>query len=251
MKYKAIFFDLDGTPVPVYADKPTDKVIKTVKKAKGKIHFSFAIGRVLKQTINIIKLLDLTDPIVISNGIQIFDPKTNKIIRQHQLPQKYIQTIYKLLNKYQLKIFKFDGAGIQEFDPDAGNKDTLSMYVDLVQPEITDKIMMELSHISELATHKMIAWQKEDPKLTSLEICNSQATKLYGIQEVAKMLDIDTKEIIGVGDSYNDFPLLLACGLKIAMGNAVEELKAIADFVAPSVDDDGAVTVIEKFILNQ
>ena len=52
-----------------------------------------------------------------------------------------------------------------------------------------------------------------------------------------------------MGDGYNDFPLLMACGLKIAMGNAVPELKAIADFIAPSVEEDGVATVIEKFIL--
>ena len=41
----------------------------------------------------------------------------------------------------------------------------------------------------------------------------------------------------------------MACGLKIAMGNAVPELKAIADFIAPTVEEDGVATVIEKFVL--
>jgi hydroxymethylpyrimidine pyrophosphatase-like HAD family hydrolase len=55
--------------------------------------------------------------------------------------------------------------------------------------------------------------------------------------------------MIGVGDGYNDFPLLEACGLKVAMGNALEDLKGIADYIAPSVDEDGVANVIEKFIL--
>ncbi|HXS15232.1 MAG TPA: HAD hydrolase family protein, partial [Candidatus Saccharimonadales bacterium] len=62
--------------------------------------------------------------------------------------------------------------------------------------------------------------------------------------------DISTEEIIGIGDGHNDFPLLMACGLKVAMGNAVDDLKAIADYIAPSVDEDGVADVIEKFILN-
>lgn len=41
----------------------------------------------------------------------------------------------------------------------------------------------------------------------------------------------------------------MACGLKVAMGSAVEDLKAIADYIAPSVDEDGVVDVIQKFIL--
>ena len=55
--------------------------------------------------------------------------------------------------------------------------------------------------------------------------------------------------MIGVGDGYNDFPLLMACGLKVAMGNAVPELKAIADYIAPTVADDGIVDVIKTFVL--
>ena len=44
-------------------------------------------------------------------------------------------------------------------------------------------------------------------------------------------------------------PLLMACGLKIAMGNAYEELKSIADYVAPPIEEDGVADAIEKFIL--
>ena len=55
--------------------------------------------------------------------------------------------------------------------------------------------------------------------------------------------------MIGIGDGYNDFPLLMACGLKIAMGNAVEDLKAIADFIVPSVEQDGVAHAINRFIL--
>jgi hypothetical protein len=82
----------------------------------------------------------------------------------------------------------------------------------------------------------------------SINITDALASKLHGVVEVARMLHIKTEDIIGVGDGYVDFPLLMACGLKIAMGNAVPELKAIADFIAPTVDEDGVAVVIDKFI---
>ena len=94
----------------------------------------------------------------------------------------------------------------------------------------------------------MASFQKD---FMAIEVSNADATKLHGIVEVAELFGIQTHEMIGVGNGYNDFPLLMACGLKIAMGNAVPELKAIADFIAPSVEDDGVATVIEKFILNK
>lgn len=77
----------------------------------------------------------------------------------------------------------------------------------------------------------------------------AQAIKQHGILEVAEMLGISTHEIIGVGDGYNDFPLLMACGLKVAMGNAVSDLKEIADYIAPTVEEDGVADVIEEFVL--
>ena len=65
----------------------------------------------------------------------------------------------------------------------------------------------------------------------------------------AELNGIETSQIIAAGDSYNDIPLLEACGLRIAMGNAVPELKALADYVAPSVDQDGLATAIDEFVL--
>ncbi len=90
----------------------------------------------------------------------------------------------------------------------------------------------------------------EDPKRFGIMIGHTEATKQHGIQQVAKHLGINTHEMIGIGDGYNDFPLLMACGLKVAMGNAVDELKAIADYIAPPVTKDGVADVIEKYILH-
>jgi hydroxymethylpyrimidine pyrophosphatase-like HAD family hydrolase len=55
--------------------------------------------------------------------------------------------------------------------------------------------------------------------------------------------------MIAAGDSYNDLPLLEVCGLRIVMGDAPDELKAIADYVAPSIDEDGLAVAIEEFVL--
>ena len=50
------------------------------------------------------------------------------------------------------------------------------------------------------------------------------------------------------GDQDNDIEMLLAAGTKVAMGNATEDLKKIADYVTDSVDNDGVVTAVAKFI---
>ena len=54
---------------------------------------------------------------------------------------------------------------------------------------------------------------------------------------------------MAIGDGHNDIPLLEAAGFKVAMGNAPDEVKAVADYVAPSLQDDGVAEAIERFIL--
>ncbi|HSW97131.1 MAG TPA: HAD hydrolase family protein [Candidatus Saccharimonadales bacterium] len=80
-----------------------------------------------------------------------------------------------------------------------------------------------------------------------LDITAQQATKHVSVLEYLRLLDLEPEEVVGVGDGFNDYPLLTACGMKAAMGNAPEELKKIADFVAPTQEEDGIVTVIEKY----
>ncbi|MGH7245314.1 MAG: HAD family hydrolase, partial [Candidatus Levyibacteriota bacterium] len=112
--------------------------------------------------------------------------------------------------------------------------------------EQADAFITKATHIPTISVNKVPSWTKG--KVDAL-ISHVGATKQHGIMEVAKFLGIETKDMIGVGDGYNDFPLLLSCGLKIAMGNAVTDLKAIADYVAPSVEEDGVADIIEKFVL--
>ena len=52
------------------------------------------------------------------------------------------------------------------------------------------------------------------------------------------------------GDGYNDLPMIEFAGLGVAMGNAVDEVKAAANYVTATNDEDGIAQVIEKFILN-
>ena len=137
-------------------------------------------------------------------------------------------------------IIDFEYTGVEKYDK------VLSVYVPEVDSARIDFFVKEFSIDPTIHVQKLAAWNKH---YMSLDITSSEASKLHGVVEVAKILRISTDEIIGVGDGYNDFPLLMACGLKIAMGNAVPELKAIADFIAPTVYDDGVATVIEKFVL--
>ena len=82
-----------------------------------------------------------------------------------------------------------------------------------------------------------------------VDFTHSMATKGSAVVRYAELTGIEPSQIIGAGDSYNDLPMLKACGLRIAMGNAAPEVKAIADYIAPAIDEDGLAIAIEDFVL--
>jgi hydroxymethylpyrimidine pyrophosphatase-like HAD family hydrolase len=77
------------------------------------------------------------------------------------------------------------------------------------------------------------------------EICPGGVSKWSGIQRLAHEWGIADSEICAVGDDVNDIPMIQSAGLGIAMGNALPEVKAAADRVAPTHDEDGLVQVVE------
>jgi len=76
------------------------------------------------------------------------------------------------------------------------------------------------------------------------EIAPYGVTKGSGVAQLADSWGIAPAEICAVGDDVNDIPMLEAAGLAVAMGNALEPVKAVADRIAPAHDDDGLVEVV-------
>ena len=77
------------------------------------------------------------------------------------------------------------------------------------------------------------------------EIAPAGVTKWSGVRRVAAAWGISAEEMCAVGDDVNDIPMIEAAGLGIAMGNAQAEVKAAADRIAPSHDEDGLAQVVD------
>ena len=84
----------------------------------------------------------------------------------------------------------------------------------------------------------------------NLEIGGATTSKAEALSQMGKLLGIDQSEMMAIGDSPNDMAMLLASGMPVAVGNAEEEVKAIAKYVAPSNHEDGVADAVEKFVLN-
>lgn len=84
-----------------------------------------------------------------------------------------------------------------------------------------------------------------------LEFLSLDSNKGVGVKAIADYLGIKADEVICMGDAENDHHMLEYAGLGVAMENAMEQTKAIANYITSSNNDDGVAKVIEQFILNK
>ena len=97
--------------------------------------------------------------------------------------------------------------------------------------------------IDKFPTCNMVEYSGEN--LYSLT--DSNATKWNAIKMVAEYYDINKKEIVAFGDDFNDLEMLQKCGVGVAMGNAIAEVKAVANCICDTNDNDGVAKWLETY----
>lgn len=72
-----------------------------------------------------------------------------------------------------------------------------------------------------------------------------------GVRRLCARLGIDPARVLAIGDSDNDIPMLQAVGWGVGMGNASPGVRAVADWLAPSIEQDGAAVALHKWVLGR
>ena len=80
------------------------------------------------------------------------------------------------------------------------------------------------------------------------EISPAEATKAAGLAALCAHLGVAMEDAMAVGDGGNDVDIMAAAGFSVAMGNAIPEVKALADAVTDDCDHDGAAKAIERYM---
>jgi len=78
---------------------------------------------------------------------------------------------------------------------------------------------------------------------------HKNAWKGVALTEVMKQLGLTSSEVVGFGDDKNDIDFLKTCGIKVAVNNAVDEVKSISDWICGDCDNDGVAKWLEKNVL--
>lgn len=104
-----------------------------------------------------------------------------------------------------------------------------------------------LSHFAQAPLQ--IVRHYRDGLLHDVVVTAAQATKAQAVRAVCEQLGVPLAQVLAIGDAEADIGMLQQAGIGVAVGNAIPELQAIADWVAPSVDAAGVAAAIQRFVL--
>lgn len=252
IKYRAIISDIDGTLTPNEPGAlPSDRVSKSIRQAEDSgATFSLASGRPFSLMEYLVKHLKLTSPMITDNGAIIADGKDGSILWEVSLSRETSLAIIELTRSSGLTRVSTNNGVIENPTnlPNDAKIRKVSVH-DMSIKEADALIEKVTGKIKNIATVRAASYRGEG--FLDIYFSHAEATKQHAVLKYAEILGISPTEIIAVGDGYNDYSLLMTCGLKVAMGNAVQELKDIADLVVPSVDEDGLAVMIEKLVVRR
>ena len=202
--------------------------------------------------------------IISQNGASIYESQTGKRVMDAFVDSTAIQKWIELGKKHGISVM---GAGVDyyySFDEDP--TEWMEFDVKLVSGKLKRiptkeslnidfyKILLmgDEEQLNEFETIIPKEWRNEFYVVRSqkylVEVLKKGVNKAFGLEKLAAALNIKPSEIAAIGDAANDIEMLEYAGLAIAMGNASEEVKAIADIVTDTNENNGVIKAIDKLI---
>jgi len=253
LKFRLVMADVDGVLIAPGANgnlPASERLIRAVSRAKEKgIIFSVATARSLDKISGLIKSLKLNSLIILDNGASIYDCMVKTYIFNSFIPPNSVRNIIKTLKEFPFK-FYLDGLNKRlEYKPNVPVRlnEVIKIVILDIAPREAQQVFEEVYKNKNLKVTKSVSGV--NPVKESIHITNFDASKEKALKRVADLSGVHLDEVMTIGDSYNDYYLMNTSGFKVAVENAVPEILAIADYIAPPYDKDGVAHVLEKFSL--
>ena len=255
---KALLFDFDGTLVSFNTHKVAQSTIDGLNIAKERgIKIFISTGRPLSFINNLEDIEHLVDGYITTNGSYNFMGKS--VISMHSIPKEEVLTLVDYLNKHEYPAILvgtdntavinhkpivdrivIDSLNITNIDFSITAETVLQQDILQITPFITqeqqDIIMPQIPHCASERWH---------PEF--IDTVNKQASKGKALSDIVAYNDLLISETMAFGDGGNDISMLLKAGVGVAMGNANDNVKAMANYVTSSADDDGIYKALKHF----
>jgi Cof subfamily protein (haloacid dehalogenase superfamily) len=262
---KLVAFDVDGTLVGRdLVVRPRVREAIAQMRERG-VAGCLITGRMYRSAVGYARELGFDAPLVCYQGAGIVDPRGGTWLREVALPHPDVEAVMALANEFgvHLQLYRDDNYYCEHAD----RFSDLYAHLSGVQPIIVPSLAAEFAGhgatkavaIADPARANELTAQFEK-RLGSrayvtrsypefIEILNPAVDKGEALRFVAQHLEIPMSEVMAIGDSWNDAPLLKAAGLGIAMGSAPPELREVAGGMVADVAHDGVAEALERYVI--
>ena len=261
---KLVATDIDGT-IFIPEKEFTSGVKKCINKlSQAGIKVVLVTGRMNAAASKIAKDLELSTPVVSYQGGLVVE--NGRTLYERYLTQEQTERILEWagvngenihINLYNDDILysEADCYEVQRYCNNLHTEHTVKKFSEIKKDKINKLLAIDYSNPERITRYEKelqdifpdLYIVKSTPYF--LEFSNPEASKKCAVEFLQNYWGLKKEEILTIGDQNNDIALLQAGGIKVAMGNATEELKAIADYVTDSVYEDGFVKAMERFCL--
>ena len=269
---KLLVLDIDGTIAGQSntLSHPVKEVIAAVQ-AKG-IKVAIATGRMYCSALRFHQEIGSTLPLVAYQGAWIQDPNTQEIHRHLSVSREIALQLLEYFEQPDLRsllsvhFYINDQLYVREITKETEsyqqrcgvNAIPVGDLRQLLDHEPTKILALcdDASLIQQLLTNLRHRYKPTELYMTTsvatfLEAANTHVNKGNAVRYLAEEIQgLESHNVMTIGDNFNDVEMLRYAGISVAMGDAPAEVQAIADWVAPSVELDGAAIAMEKFLLN-
>jgi Cof subfamily protein (haloacid dehalogenase superfamily) len=272
-QFRLLAIDIDGTLVNSRDELTPATRAALARASDAGIQVVLATGRRYSRTLHLVEPLAIEVPLVTANGALVKHPRDHRTLYQAEFDQDVLRQSLQVMAERGFDPVLSGDTYLEHFDFFLARERVtcpfLSEYLRLnagcgrVRPDLvgnppcgifagftmgTQDQMRELESLlhrelpNRLTTHML-----RSPRYNGYmcEVAPAGVTKWSAVLRLAAEWRIDEASICAVGDDVNDLLMIQAAGLGVAMGNAIPEVKAAADRIAPSQDDDGLVQVVE------
>ena len=261
--YKMIILDCDGTLLNSKKEL-TDKTIKSIKRViKCGTSVIIASARPYYRLKAYINALGLDNQYTIAfNGGAVIDNSTDTVVYSKTFKSFEVEDIVKRAYEYNTEFFLYSANAIySSFNDEKYKKKNPDVNFHVIKDGFTvsDYNIYKIAYVN--APEKTVRLRSDLPRefLTKYEASSSVpqfiefvpkgVNKAEAIDKVCELLKINKNEIIAFGDQENDIPLLEYSGYAVAMGNAPDIVKNIADEVTLKNDEDGVALTLDKLFV--
>lgn len=241
-KVQLIAIDLDGTLLDGQGalDAAALPLISNIL-SKGAC-ITLATGRDPHSAIHLSRPIAWSAPLVTCNGAVLWDVGRQRPLMKRTIPLEAVRSCLECLPEFGLVPFVMEITADLRFVVRPTSQD--DSFHEVVKLYASGDIASVESAKAEIKAFLDGAIHTTSSFHGNLEICPAGVSKASGLDSVAKALGILPEEIACIGDGENDLELFGYAGVRVAMGNAIEPLKAMADFIAPANTEHGVAAAL-------